>query len=228
MTAPEPASPGKAGLVTEGILAKVSSGTWPPGSRIPGENELAALFGVSRVSVRKAVSELAGRGILTAVRGGGTYVNELRPEDCLKNALELVRMDSVDYRDIQDFRLMLEPVIAARAAYSATEEQLRQLAASVDRQEEAERQGDRERYLEEDLLFHHLLAEATGNPLVLRVMGLMQELLRIGMREAVDLTGYADGVGPHREILRYLTERDPEGAKAAVFCHIRRNIAEET
>jgi GntR family transcriptional regulator len=46
------------------------------GEKIPSENELAARFGVSRLTVRQAVSQLVQEGFLTARRGAGTYVTD--------------------------------------------------------------------------------------------------------------------------------------------------------
>src|SRR5687768_6030849 len=47
----------------------------PPGSPLPGEHELAARFGVSRVTVRRALSLLERTGLVSRQRGRGTTVN---------------------------------------------------------------------------------------------------------------------------------------------------------
>ena len=59
----------KSDYVCDGIMENISSGVWPVGSKLPCENELTEIFGVSRISVRKAISQLSGRGILSAVQG---------------------------------------------------------------------------------------------------------------------------------------------------------------
>ena len=47
---------------------------WPPGSKIPSENQLTRRLGVSRVSLREALQNLASLGLLESRQGGGTYV----------------------------------------------------------------------------------------------------------------------------------------------------------
>ena len=62
--------------VLEDIKASIASGAYPPGSRIPSEAELSELYGVSRVTVRRAIEELSGEGYLVRRQGKGTYVNQ--------------------------------------------------------------------------------------------------------------------------------------------------------
>lgn len=56
------------------ILKKVDSGEYLPGQKLPGERELSGIYGVSRVTVRQALSELIDRGVLIKRQGSGTYV----------------------------------------------------------------------------------------------------------------------------------------------------------
>jgi GntR family transcriptional regulator len=59
----------------EAVLASnIADGTLPPGSQLPTENELIERFGVSRPTIRKAVQNLAGRGLIEIQRGKGTFV----------------------------------------------------------------------------------------------------------------------------------------------------------
>ena len=60
--------------VKEMILARVREGKWLRQQKIPSENELVAEFGVSRMTVHRALRELAQEGELTRVQGSGTFV----------------------------------------------------------------------------------------------------------------------------------------------------------
>lgn len=214
----------KSDCVSNGILENISSGAWPSGSKLPGENELAEIFGVSRISVRKALSQLVGKGILTTVHGGGTYVNEELPGDYLSNALQMVVMDSVDYQEIQEFRLILEPAIAYQTALNITPALLEALHACIQRQENAEKNDDMEAFLKEDLQFHNLIASGLNNKLMGKVMDLLQDLLWLGMHQSGLLTGYQDGTWFHKEIYRCMEQHDAEAAKKIMWYHIRNNI----
>ena len=60
--------------VADRILERVRAGTWPAGSRLPAEGELAEEFDVSRSTVRAAVRSLRIAGVLQPRNGSGTYV----------------------------------------------------------------------------------------------------------------------------------------------------------
>ena len=58
------------------ILQHIDGGAWRPGDRIPSENDLVRQFGVSRMTVNRALRELTNDGRLLRVPGTGTFVAE--------------------------------------------------------------------------------------------------------------------------------------------------------
>ena len=62
--------------VAADIAADITSGALAPGARLPTEIELAAQYQVSRVTIRRAVKELSGRGLVVVSHGRGTFVTE--------------------------------------------------------------------------------------------------------------------------------------------------------
>lgn len=60
--------------ISELLAAEIAEGRLQPGSRLPGEHHLAEQFGVSRGTVRQALGELAGRRLIEARHGAGTFV----------------------------------------------------------------------------------------------------------------------------------------------------------
>lgn len=62
--------------VKQMIQSRISSGEWAPGTRVPSENELVAELGLSRMTINRALRELANEGVLTRVQGLGTFVAE--------------------------------------------------------------------------------------------------------------------------------------------------------
>lgn len=65
------------------LLGRIADGTWREGDRIPSEPELARTFGVARMTVNRAVRELAAEQALTRARGSGTFVAPPRHESTL-------------------------------------------------------------------------------------------------------------------------------------------------
>lgn len=60
--------------VTEWIQKRIASGELVGGDKLESENEISSLFGISRQTVRHALGLLVQQGILTTVRGSGTYI----------------------------------------------------------------------------------------------------------------------------------------------------------
>lgn len=58
------------------LKAQIISGAYRAGDKLPSEAELSARYSVSRVTVRRALDELAGEGYLTSRQGKGTFVNQ--------------------------------------------------------------------------------------------------------------------------------------------------------
>jgi GntR family histidine utilization transcriptional repressor len=82
------------------IVAQVESGAWLPGHRIPSEHELARRFNASRMTVNRALRELADRGLLNRVAGAGTYVSEMHGQSHLleiRNIADEVRARGHEY-----------------------------------------------------------------------------------------------------------------------------------
>jgi GntR family transcriptional regulator len=80
----------KYSYVKEAILSRIRSGTWTPGMLIPSELELGREFGVSRITIRRAISDLVHEGKLYAVQGKGTFVARPKvPERFVQQAFGL-------------------------------------------------------------------------------------------------------------------------------------------
>src|SRR5918911_1729125 len=130
----------------EQIRNLIRSGSLPPGSRLPPENELAAQLGLSRNSMREAVKALEMVRVLDVRRGDGTYVTSLEPRLLLEGlglAVELLQDDSI--LSVVEVRRLLEPPATGLAAARITDEGLARLEERLREMDEAgsdaERQG---------------------------------------------------------------------------------------
>ena len=75
------------------IIQALEAGEWRPGQVIPSEQELAARFGVSQGTVRKAIDEMAAENLLVRKQGKGTYVASHNDPRALFRFLRLVPLD---------------------------------------------------------------------------------------------------------------------------------------
>ena len=77
--------------VFEQLRNDIVRGTWPPGNRLPSENELGVKFGCSRISVREALHMLASLGLVEMRHGDGTFVADRVPSGQMRAQRELLR-----------------------------------------------------------------------------------------------------------------------------------------
>ncbi len=69
--------------VKEHLAQQIMNGAYRPGERVPSEHELVDQFDVSRMTVNRAIRELAAEGWLTRVQGVGTFVSEPKSQSAL-------------------------------------------------------------------------------------------------------------------------------------------------
>lgn len=175
-------SVGAAGSAQAGIFAPVRSqtafeetlerlgtaiklGLLEPGTRLPAERQLCAQLGISRSTLRQALTALAQSGHLHAVRGrrGGTFVAERQPPAAAPSP-ELL----AGWREVCDSRLATELGVAVLACERATPESidpLDELVAAM-----AERIDDFPAYRQADVRLHVGLAESTGSTSLVTAM----------------------------------------------------------
>lgn len=190
-----------------------------PGDKLPSERELAETLGVSRSSVRDAIRSLELVGLVEPRQGAGTVVREISA-DVLMNPLTNVLRHKLELvEEFLDFRKMLEPPLAARAATHVSEEELAEMEEILHRQETKFRSG--ELAIEEDSEFHYSIAMASGNSVVLKVLDVIMDLLRDTRERSLQLEGRPQkSLAGHRRILAAIKRHDPEAAKAAMRRHI--------
>jgi len=96
------------------IVRHIQDGTWPPGHRLPSEHDLVARFGMSRMTVNRALRDLAQQGRIVRVAGVGSFVAEEKPQSTLLHIASIAR----EVRDRgHDYRCAL--IAAERIAAAA-------------------------------------------------------------------------------------------------------------
>src|ERR687895_451486 len=157
------------------IRGLIASGELGPGQALPSERKLAEQFKVGRAVIREAIRQLEVSGLVESRHGGGNYVREVTVEHLVAPIASVLNGMVPLLEELMAARLFFEPQIARAAAARATPEDLRLLEDIINRQEERSANG--QAGAEEDAEFHDLLARATHNTVVERVMGVLDSLL---------------------------------------------------
>lgn len=204
-------------LILQGILR--------PGERLPSERDLSDRLGVSRPSLREAVSALEAEGLLVTRASSGIYVAEVLNSAFSPALINLFARHPDAVFDYLDFRRDLEAMAAERAARLGSDTDLKVVDAVFQKMEAAAQKRDPADEAALDAEFHMAIIEASHNVVMLHMMRAMFGLLREGVfynrqvmfRQKMTREALLD---QHRDINAALQARDPEAARAAVERHL--------
>lgn len=209
----------------ERIKQMIISGELRPGDRLPREQELAESLGLSRGSLREAVRALSIMRVLDTRQGDGTYVTSLSPAELI-DAMSFIVDFHRDETLLHFFqvRRVLEAEAAAAAALHIDDVQLRRLEELVEEAGHLARTTpvDHQAMLANDQLFHGLITEAGGNPVLAAVVESMsgQTTRARVWRGLADENASARTVEEHRAIYQALKTRDPDRARLRAAVHV--------
>ncbi len=190
-----------------------------PGDKLPSERELAEMLQVSRSSIRDAIRGLELMGLVEPRQGAGTIVREISADSLVNPFANALKHKQVVVGELLDFRKMLEPPLAGRAATHASSEEIAEMEEILQRQEGKMLRG--ESTIAEDAEFHYGVAMASGNNVVLKVLDILMDLLRETRERSLQVEGRPKkSLAGHRRILAAIKRHDAESAKAAMRRHI--------
>jgi GntR family transcriptional regulator, transcriptional repressor for pyruvate dehydrogenase complex len=208
--------------VTESVISQIREGRYRAGDRIPTERELAKQLGVGRTSVREGLTFLEKLGILEIRQGTGMVVRSLSLEKVFEHLLPvqtIIELPDKDVRNIMHVRRVLEAESARLAAQNATEEELEHLSKLLDGMAASlEKPRD---YLDLDLEFHVVLAEAAGNPVLAQLTGLIRDIYTRYFEIVLeDPEMNRTSLQFHRQLYIALRERDSDAAHKHIIAHL--------
>lgn len=210
----------KAEHVAQQLLDMIITAGLAPGSSFGTEADLLAKFDVSRPTLRESLRILESQGVLELRPGprGGIMVK--KPSiDVLAHGLSVfLRLHDVPFFAVLKARETIEPALAAEAALNGSELDFEDLEASIERMDALK---DQAAFIEENRVFHSIIARASGNK-VLETFWSAISVLAAGEHQGVR---YSSGnqqhvVAAHRAILAACRKRDGAAAAKAMEAHV--------
>jgi DNA-binding GntR family transcriptional regulator len=177
------------------------SGELAEGSRLT-EEALSSQLGISKSPVREALTRLESEGLVIIESRRGAFVR---------------RFSIRETRDLYDVREVLEVHAVSIAKLSPA--MLQQLADSVERTRHNLEQGDMVAHVEEDMRFHGIIAAATENDELCRILENVQHKSLLSRAKTYHLSA-ATAPASHQKIYRALKQGDRAGAQQAMREHI--------
>lgn len=210
-------------IASNNIFAQIKAGVWPPGTRLPPERELSDMLGISRSSVRQALSTLEAIGVLYSKRGVGHFVKEgaatVKSNDIFSSLIK-----QGDPQELLEARRIVEPEIARLSAIYRDSEDLTRLYTIIDEMKSKERSGDFGKYLDVDFNFHLALAYATHNPVIIDIEKIIVERMKAPPWQTATYTivpkTLSTNRNEHLEILEAVASRKPKDARSAMIRHL--------
>jgi len=207
--------------VARQIQNMIVGGRCQAGQQLPPERELAEKYGVSRTVIREAIKVLGARGLVEVIPGRGTFVTSLDMRAVSLYMDLLMKARSASLLQFHEIRSALEVAAAGAAAERARSEELAQLRALVELIDECLSSDAKEEFIQADVRFHAMLADAGHNPLFQAVLDPIMDTLANMRRITYQIKGSPQhGQVFHRRILECIEQSDPEGAREAMRQHM--------
>ena len=215
--------------VVQNLRMLIEKNSMQVGDRLPAERKLCEQLGVSRSSLREAISQLTSTGMLVSKVGAGTYLQQL-PANWSQNQIveplsNLIDEDPAYRFDVQEARMILEGGTAWYAAQRATPQDLEKIRYCYDQISHFQVLGDDDQASMADAEFHLAIAEASHNLVLIQMMRSLFDLLQfnvvLGRRKVyTEARRYDQLRDQHLQVMDAIERRDPESARAAVCGHI--------
>jgi len=197
-------------LAEQRLRTAITDGELAPGARLV-EADLVELFGVSRSNVRLAIEALAADGLVERIPNRGARVRVVSTEEAVA---------------ITEARMVLEALIARKAAERVTDDDVARLRAQVGRMRDAVEAGDLLTYSALIQQLHGMIRELADQPVATGLVDRLQAQLvrhqfRLSLRPGrpqVSLSGLT-------ALVDAIADRDPDRAEAAATAHFRSVIA---
>jgi DNA-binding FadR family transcriptional regulator len=206
----------------------ITSGELTPGDEMPSERVLMERFGVGRPAIREAMQSLAKMGLVSISHGERAKVLKLTARSILQQVDPTAKimlapsMDTLEH--LKSARIFFERGIAREAALKASDKDVAELRAIVERQRDS--LGDADAFISADMEFHIRIAKISGNPIFVAVSESMLAWLREYHTHMLIWTGKEKyTLVEHEEIVDKLAVKDADGAEAAMLNHLERSRA---
>lgn len=198
----------------------IDSENLQPGDRLLPERELAERLGVSRTSVRQALTAMRVMGLLDVRPGAGAYLKR-PPAELVPSLASEVATAEVDHPMIWEVREALEVQAARLAASRRSDADLEAMGQALAMMAESINEGGDG--IDGDGLFHRALARAAHNQLLEQLITEMSDVIDRTSQASLTLPGRAPrSLQAHRRILAAVEAADVDAAAEAM----RRHIAE--
>ncbi len=206
------------------IRKAIFNGDLKPGDKLPSDKELMDNFGVSKGSLREALSSLEVLGLLEIRKGalGGAFVTEVDTDKAKEGFSNFFVFRDLSLKNLFDVRLILESHVAECAASIITDDDLQRLEQILQETRDALKNDLPLNYRGREVSFHLIIANATQNPLLVFLLDYVETLLLDAKEILNPGRDFSKRVlEAHERIYKALVARDANQARNAIIQDVR-------
>ena len=199
----------------------ITAGQLKPGDRLPSERKLSETFRVGRMHVRDAIQKLEFYGILKTLPQSGTVVEGMGAVALEGMLTDILKLNDADIHSMTETRIILETSAVQLAAQRGTDAdfvKIKDALAAFEAKVNNDEQG-----IEEDLLFHLKISEATHNT-VLNSMQLLilPDVIKLNKNLKICSDGrFKEALEEHKVIFEHMINRRSGEAAEVMKYHLR-------
>ena len=213
---------GRLSLSDEGyneIMVKISENEWKVGEKLPSESQLCKMFGVSRTSVRAALQNLQGRGIIVTMQGVGSFVHKTPNEQNVPGVDITSDISSDEFKDFFEFRQAIEFKAIDAFVKKATLQEEEHLRELVEQMKEAAAGNDKKTFAMLDFDFHMTIIKGAKNSFLDSAMNTNKDIFFHYMSEIIRLTRKPLNVlaEEHEQLYSLLKTKKPKQAREHLY-----------
>lgn len=192
-----------------------------PGDKLPSERMLSEKFEVSRSNVREAIQKLEFYGLLKSIPQSGTFVANIGVIAMNGMIDDILRLEDPDFKSLVETRILLELKTARLAAIRRTNIQLIQIKETLEAYEAKVLKGLDA--VQEDLLFHLAIAEASANSTLNTLMLIItpEIITNFEKYQVCDENRAFLGIQEHKEIYNAIMDQKPQKAEQNMKDHFK-------
>jgi GntR family transcriptional regulator, transcriptional repressor for pyruvate dehydrogenase complex len=200
------------------ILAIIAAQGYEPGAKIPSENELVIMLGVSRNTIRTALNRLNALGILEARHGNGYFLKNVDVDVFTSLQLPIFLEAQSNLETLTEFRMGVEPQGAALAAVRAAPDDIDSMRQALELSQH--HLDDKKQYAVFDMDFHLAIAKASGNSIIHRSIEMLKALYTVWLSNFIAVHGNANSDRFHHQIFDAIAAKDADKARAVMMEHL--------
>ncbi len=207
--------------IIQQIRQLIATGQLKPGDKLPSERKLCEKLGVGRGNVRDAIKKLEFYGILKTLPQSGTIVAGMGILALEGLITDVLKLEKTDFDSLVETRVLLEVESTRLAAQRRTTHDIENIRRALKAYEDQLKL--RKPAVEQDLMFHLKIAEASKNSALRSFMliitpDIIKNFIQLDVCQD---RGLYKAFDEHKEIVKHIIAQEPDKAVAAMRIHLK-------